>query len=66
MLKAIAESTHNYLVENSEGLSAEEAAVTAFLRLRVGELLEESRRQLGTPERIRRNEAQPAVTAVLA
>jgi DNA topoisomerase-1 len=66
MLKTIAESTRKYLVENSEGMSAEEAAVTAFLRLRLGELIEESRAQLKSPERIRRNEAQHAGSAGLA
>ena len=65
MLKAIAESTRKYLVENSEGMSAEEAAVTAFLRFRLGELIDEGRAQLEAPERIRHNEAQPGITAAL-
>jgi DNA topoisomerase-1 len=40
MLESLAESTRKYLVENIEGMSAEEAAVTAFLRLRLGDLVE--------------------------
>jgi DNA topoisomerase I len=65
MLKGIAESTRKYLVENSECMSAEEAAVTAFLRLRLGELIDEGRAQPEGPERIRHNEAEPVITAAL-
>ena len=43
LLAALAAKTANYLKENVEGMSAEEAAVTAFLRLRLGELAEERR-----------------------
>ena len=43
LLNALAAKTANYLKENIEGMSAEEAAVTAFLRLRLGELAEERR-----------------------
>jgi DNA topoisomerase I len=42
LLKSLAEETRNYLAENIEGMSAEEAAVTAFLRVRLGELTEQS------------------------
>jgi len=66
MLRVIAEGTRKYLVENSEGMSAEEAAVTAFLRLRLGELIEESRAQVYGPKRARGYQAQPAGTAALA
>ena len=66
MLKVIAENTRKYLVENSEGMSAEEAAVTAFLRLRLGEFIEESRARTDQPKRARHEEAQSAVTAALA
>ena len=48
-LKTLAEKTQRYLVENVEGMSAEEAAVTAFLRLR----LTETRR--GEPRERRRS-----------
>jgi len=43
LLETLAEKTRRYLVENVEGMSAEEAAVTAFLRLRLTRLAEESR-----------------------
>src|SRR5690242_12042731 len=42
LLKSLAEETRNYLAENIEGISAEEAAVTAFLRVRLGEMMEQS------------------------
>ena len=42
LLKSLAEETRNYLAENIEGMSAEEAAVTAFLRVRLGEMMEQS------------------------
>lgn len=38
LLTTLAERTKAYLAENVTGLSPEEAAVTAFLRLRLGEL----------------------------
>jgi len=43
LLNTLAAKTQAYLKEHIEGMSAEEAAVTAFLRLRLGELAEESR-----------------------
>src|SRR6202040_3591913 len=43
LLDALAAKTEDYLKENVDGMSAEEAAVTAFLRLRLGELAQESR-----------------------
>jgi DNA topoisomerase I len=43
MLQTLAENTRKYLAENIDGMSAEEAAVTAFLRLRLDELAELSR-----------------------
>src|SRR5207237_10481091 len=43
LLDALTAKTQDYLKGNIEGMSAEEAAVTAFLRLRLGELAEESR-----------------------
>jgi DNA topoisomerase I len=43
MLQALAENTRKYLAENIDGMSAEEAAVTAFLRLRLDELAEQNR-----------------------
>jgi DNA topoisomerase I len=47
MLQALAENTRMYLAENIEGMSAEEAAVTAFLRLRLDELAEHNRSRSG-------------------
>jgi DNA topoisomerase I len=38
LLTTLKDQTHAYLAENVAGMSAEEAAVTAFLRLRLGEL----------------------------
>jgi DNA topoisomerase-1 len=43
LLAALAEQTGAYLEENIRGMNAEEAAVTAFLRLRLTELAKESR-----------------------
>src|SRR5205085_12359008 len=43
LIEALTAKTQDYLKDNIEGMSAEEAAVTAFLRLRLGELAEESR-----------------------
>jgi DNA topoisomerase-1 len=40
LLATLEAKTRSYLAENLEGMSAEEAAVTAFLRLRLGELAE--------------------------
>ena len=40
LLQALAERTGDYLREHIDGMSPEEAAVTAFLRLRLGELAE--------------------------
>jgi DNA topoisomerase I len=42
LLKSLAEDTRKYLAQNIEGMSAEEAAVTAFLRVRLGELSEQN------------------------
>ena len=42
LLAILAEKTRTYLAEGIEGMSAEEAAVVAFLRLRLGELTEEA------------------------
>ena len=42
LLKSLAEDTRKYLAENIEGMSAEEAAVTAFLRVRLAELSEQN------------------------
>jgi DNA topoisomerase-1 len=43
LLEALANETQRYLEENIHGMNPEEAAVTAFLRLRLGELAKESR-----------------------
>jgi DNA topoisomerase-1 len=40
LLHALADRTNSYLRENIEGMTPEEAAVTAFLRLRLSELAE--------------------------
>jgi len=45
LLQALADRTGDYLREHIDGMSPEEAAVTAFLRLRLGELAEEARAQ---------------------
>src|SRR5438067_13340328 len=42
MLEALADNTSKYLAENIDGLSAEEAVVAAFLRLRLNELVEKN------------------------
>lgn len=42
LLTTLAEKTGLYLTEEIEGMSAEEAAVVAFLRLRLGELAEKT------------------------
>jgi DNA topoisomerase-1 len=42
LLATLAEKTRVYLAEEIEGMSAEEAAVVAFLRLRLGELAEKA------------------------
>jgi DNA topoisomerase I len=61
MLQALAENTRKYLAENIEGMSAEEAAVTAFLRLRLDELAEQSRsRPEGTQKRAEARLTAPA------
>ena len=43
LLEALAEKSRAYLADNLDGMSPEEAAVTAFLRLRLGEMAAESR-----------------------
>jgi DNA topoisomerase I len=43
LLEGLANETQRYLEENIHGMTPEEAAVTAFLRLRLGELAKESR-----------------------
>jgi hypothetical protein len=45
LVATLTEKTGSYLVENIKGMSAEEAAVTAFLRLRLGELAKETKNQ---------------------
>jgi DNA topoisomerase I len=45
LLQALTKKTEAYLHEHIAGMSPEEAAVTAFLRLRLGELAEEGRTQ---------------------
>jgi DNA topoisomerase-1 len=42
LLTTLAEKTRIYLAAEIEGMSAEEAAVVAFLRLRLGELAEKA------------------------
>lgn len=51
LLAALEQKTRSHLAENIEGMSAEEAAVTAFLRLRLGVLAREARtdRQADAP-----------------
>jgi DNA topoisomerase I len=44
LLEGLSRQAGDYLRENIEGMTAEEAAVTAFLRLRLGELAEQSRK----------------------
>jgi hypothetical protein len=43
LLAALAEKSRDYLAEHLDGMSAEEAAVTAFLRFRLGEMAAKSR-----------------------
>jgi DNA topoisomerase-1 len=56
MLGALAENTRKYLAENVDGMSAEEAAVTAFLRLRLDELAEQDQNR--SPAKQQRQEAR--------
>jgi DNA topoisomerase-1 len=42
LIATLAAKTRNYLTDEIEGMSAEEAAVVAFLRLRLGELAEQA------------------------
>jgi hypothetical protein len=46
LLTTLREQTRTYLAENVTGLSAEEAAVTAFLSLRLGELEKERKNKM--------------------
>jgi DNA topoisomerase I len=43
LLEGLADETQRFLEDNIHGMKPEEAAVTAFLRLRLGELAQESR-----------------------
>ena len=43
LLETLAEKSRDYLAENLDGMTAEETAVTAFLRFRLGEMAAESR-----------------------
>jgi DNA topoisomerase-1 len=54
LLQALAGRTEQYLVENIAGMSAEEAAVVAFLRLRLATLTEETK---APPRRQKRQKA---------
>jgi DNA topoisomerase-1 len=60
LLKTLQEKTQAYLAENVTGLSAEEAAVVAFLRLRLGELNKERRDDTRTRRSSRGNPARSA------
>jgi DNA topoisomerase-1 len=48
LLTTLKEQTQAYLAENVTGMSAEEAAVAAFLRLRLGELEREQKKETGS------------------
>jgi hypothetical protein len=43
LAKSLAQQTQDYLEKNIQGMRPEEIAVTAFLRMRLGELAQESR-----------------------
>jgi DNA topoisomerase-1 len=60
LLEALAERSGAYLRENIDGMSPEEVAVTAFLRLRLGELAGESRKQHVQPTAKAEREAASA------
>ena len=60
LLQALADRTDDYLREHIAGMSPEEAAVTAFLRLRLGELAEESKNE---PQRQRSDSLPEIVSA---
>jgi DNA topoisomerase I len=60
LLEALAEKAGAYLRENIDGITAEEAAVTAFLRLRLGELAEEARSGPSRPRARFEHETAPA------
>ena len=63
LLAALAEKNRDYLAEHLDGMSPEEAAVTAFLRLRLGEMAVESR-AVAAKIPAARPTAQRPVTAV--
>jgi DNA topoisomerase I len=60
LLTTLKEKTQSYLAENVTGLSAEEAAVAAFLRLRLGELDKEQREDPRNRSSRRGNPAESA------
>ena len=60
LLQALADRTDDYLREHIDGMSPEEAAVTAFLRLRLGELAEERKNE---PRRQRSESVPETVSA---
>jgi DNA topoisomerase-1 len=68
LLATVKEQTRKYLAENVTGMSAEEAAVTAFLSLRLGELEREQKGGAGAdagPRKdrpSRRNHSKPELT----
>ena len=61
LLAALAKRSRDYLAENIDGMSAEEAAVTAFLRFRLGEMATESRTKTDRPVTKRRATNQRAL-----
>jgi DNA topoisomerase-1 len=68
LLATVKEQTRKYLAENVTGMSAEEAAVTAFLSLRLGELEREQKGAAGADAGLRkgrpsrRNHSKPELT----
>jgi DNA topoisomerase-1 len=60
LLKTLQEKTQAYLAENVTGLSVEEAAVVAFLRLRLGELDKEQKEHAKKERTSRTNRSKSA------
>jgi DNA topoisomerase-1 len=63
LLVALVEKSRNYLTEHLDRMSPEEAAVTAFLRFRLGELATESRAAAGKKSAPTRGGDTPVLAA---
>ena len=59
LLNTLKEQTQTYLAENVAGMTAEEAAVAAFLRLRLGELEKQQKEAAGSAGNGRNPRSRP-------